>query len=76
MIGASPKEIIFTCGDTHVYKNHIEPIKEQLIRNPRPFPVLLLNEDIKHKDFNSITVDDFELCGYFPHPVIKLDMAV
>ena len=71
-----PKEIIFTCGDTHVYKNHIEPIKEQLNRNPRPFPVLLLNEDIKHKDFNSITVDDFELCGYFPHPVIKLDMAV
>lgn len=71
-----PKEIIFTCGDTHVYKNHIQPIQEQLNRNPRPFPVLLLNEDIKHKDFNSITVDDFDLCGYFPHPTIKLDMAI
>lgn len=71
-----PKEIIFTCGDTHVYKNHIEPIKEQLKRECRPSPVLLVNDSIKHKDFKDITIDDFELCGYFPHPTIKLDMAV
>lgn len=71
-----PKEIIFTCGDTHVYNTHIEPIKEQLKRNPRPFPVLLVNDSVKHKDFNNITVDDFELCGYYPHGNIKLEMAV
>jgi len=71
-----PKEIIFTCGDTHVYKNHIEPISEQLNRSQRPLPVLLLNESIKVKDFDQITVDDFELCGYYPHPAIKLSMAV
>lgn len=71
-----PKEIIFTCGDTHVYNTHIEPIKEQLKRNPRPFPVLLIDESVKYKDFNNITVDDFELCGYFPHANIKLEMAV
>jgi dihydrofolate reductase/thymidylate synthase len=71
-----PKEIIFTCGDTHVYKTHIEPIKDQLTRNCRPFPVLLVNDSVKYKDFNKITVDDFELCGYYPHKNIKLDMAI
>ena len=34
------------------------------------------DESIKNKDFNSITADDFEVCGYYPHPAIKLDMAV
>jgi len=71
-----PKEIIYTCGDTHIYKNHIEPIKSQLNRNPRPFPVLLLNEKIKTKDFKDIVYEDFELCGYYPHSSIKLPMAV
>ena len=71
-----PKDIIFSCGDTHVYQNHIQPIQEQLTRSKRPFPILLLNETIKTKEFNEITYDDFELCGYFPHPVIKLEMAV
>ena len=71
-----PKEIIFTCGDTHVYNTHLQPIIDQLNRNCRPFPVLLLDESIKNKDFNNITADDFEVCGYFPHPAIKLDMAV
>jgi thymidylate synthase len=71
-----PKEIIFTCGDTHVYKTHIEPIKEQLTRNSRPFPVLLVDDSVKYKDFNKITVNDFELCGYYPHKNIKLEMAI
>lgn len=71
-----PKEIIYSCGDTHVYNNHIEPIKEQLERNPRPFPVLLLNDDIKYKDFKDIVFSDFEVCGYYPYSNIKLSMAV
>lgn len=71
-----PKEIIFTCGDTHVYNTHIEPIKEQLTRTCRPFPVVLVNDSVKYKDFSDISVDDFELCGYFPHQNIKLEMAI
>jgi dihydrofolate reductase/thymidylate synthase len=71
-----PKEIIYSCGDTHVYNNHIEPIKQQLERDPRPFPVLLLNDDIKYKDFKDITFRDFEVCGYYPYANIKLSMAV
>ena len=71
-----PKEIIYTCGDTHIYKNHINPIKEQLERHPRPFPILLLNDNIKKKDFNEITYEDFELIGYYPYSALKLPMAV
>lgn len=71
-----PKEIIYTCGDTHIYNDHIEPIKLQLERDPRPFPYLILNDSIKNKDFNDIKYEDFELCGYYPYPNIKLAMAV
>lgn len=71
-----PDELIVCMGDTHIYSNHIEQVKEQLSRKPLPFPILHLNDDIKNKDFNEITIDDFELIGYFSHPSIKAKMAV
>lgn len=36
--GLKPGEFIHTLGDTHIYLNHIEPLKEQLKRQPKPFP--------------------------------------
>ena len=74
--GMKPKELIYTAGDTHIYMNHIDGVKEQLKRVPRPFPKLILNDSIKKKDWSNMTVDDFELIGYFPHPSIKMDMAI
>lgn len=71
-----PKELVFTGGDIHVYKNHIEQVKEQLGRDARPFPKLVINPIVKHKDFNDITIDDFDIVGYFPHNMIKAPMAV
>lgn len=71
-----PKELIYVAGDTHIYKNHIEQVKEQLTRTPRPFPKVVVNDAVKHKDWSEITVDDFELIGYFPHPTIKIPMAI
>ena len=62
-----PKKIIYTCGDTYVYKTHIDIIKEQLTKNIHPFPVLLLNNSIKTKDWKDINIDDFDLVGYFPN---------
>jgi thymidylate synthase len=38
-------------------------------------PILKLNESIKDKDWNDITIDDFELIGYYPHPGIKAKMS-
>jgi thymidylate synthase len=71
-----PKELIYVAGDTHIYKNHIEQVKEQLTRIPRPFPNVKLSESIKTKDWKDITVDDFELIGYFPDKTIQIKMAV
>jgi thymidylate synthase/dihydrofolate reductase len=71
-----PKELIYVAGDTHIYKNHIEQVKEQCDRTPRPFPKVVLNDSIKYKDWSEMTVDDFDLVGYFPHPTIKIPMAI
>lgn len=74
--GMKPKEIVYTCGDSHIYSNHVEQVKEQLERHPRPFPKLVLDESVATKDWSKITAEDFELVGYFPYPAIKAPMAV
>lgn len=71
-----PKEIIYNSVDCHIYKNHINGIKEQITRIPRPFPKVHLNESIKTKDWDEITYKDFDLIGYMPHPSIKMKMAI
>ena len=38
-----PGDFIHCLGDTHVYKNHIEPLQQQLLREPKPFPKLEIN---------------------------------
>lgn len=69
-----PGEIVFNAGDCHVYKNHVEGLKEQISRVPRGFPTISLNKNVDCiDDFSS---GDIELVGYYPHPSIKLDMAV
>jgi len=69
-----PGDFIHTMGDAHVYLNHVEPLKIQLKREPRPFPTLTMNPNVK--DINAFTVEDFKLEGYNPHPAIKMSMAV
>ena len=69
-----PDEFVWTGGDVHLYSNHLDQIKEQLTREPRPLPKL----KITHKpqsifDYNFI---DFEIEGYDPHPAIKAPVAV
>ena len=71
-----PKEIIYTCGDAHIYLNHLEQVKELINRRPRPFPKLILNDSLKTKDWNEMEEADFELVGYFPHAPITAKMAI
>ena len=71
-----PGELTISTGDTHVYTDHIEPLKKQLERNPHSEPKLFLDSSIKDKDFKDITIDDFFLLGYFPEPTIKMKMAI
>nr|XP_034981453.1 thymidylate synthase [Zootoca vivipara] len=72
--GLKPGEFIHTLGDAHIYLNHIEPLKIQLQRQPRPFPKLKILRNVEN--INDFNVDDFELEGYDPHPSIKMEMAV
>ena len=45
LCGLKAKEFIHSMGDTHVYLNHVQPLKEQLKRDPRPFPTLSFARD-------------------------------
>lgn len=74
--GMKPKELIISTGDTHIYRDHIEQVKTQLLRKPHQFPALYLNDSIIDKDFTDITIDDFQLANYVFHPPIKAPMAV
>merc|ERR1712078_670112 len=60
--GLKPGEFVHTMGNAHVYQNHIEPLKEQLKRTPRPFPVLKINQDVT--DIDGFQASDFELVGW------------
>ena len=72
--GLEPGEFVWTGGDTHLYSNHFEQVREQLARKPRELPTLRINPDVK--DLFAFTIDDFALEGYDPHPSIKAPIAV
>ena len=69
-----PHEFIHTLGDTHIYHNHFNQVKEQLSRKPLPLPQLKLNPNIKNID--EFKMEDIELVNYQHHPQIKAPMAV
>ena len=54
--GLKPGEFVHVMGDAHVYTNHVEPLREQLLREPRPFPTLTINPE--KRDIDSFTLDD------------------
>ena len=67
-------EFVHTLGDAHIYSNHLEQVKLQLTRQPRPLPTMKINPSINNIfDFK---FEDFELSGYDPHPHIKAAVAV
>jgi len=67
-------ELIISTGDTHIYKDHVEQVKEQLQRVPFPLPQLKLNTEIKN--INDFKMEDIELVNYQSHESIKAKMAV
>src|SRR3954467_2531092 len=72
--GTTPGEFILTLGDAHLYLNHLEQAREQLAREPRPFPRLRLNPS--GRDLFAFSYEDFGLEGYDPLPAIKAPIAV
>ena len=69
-----PGEFIHTFGDAHIYRNHFDQIKEQLSREPRPLPRMVLNPAVKSID--DYQYEDFTLEGYDPWPAIKGEVSV
>jgi thymidylate synthase len=72
--GLRPGELIWVAGDAHLYLNHLDQAREQITREPRPFPTMrLLRQAASIDDFR---IEDFEVSSYSPHPPIKGDVAV
>lgn len=75
--GYKAGDFIFTSGDTHIYLNHIENVKIQIQREPKPFPKIKILKYIKNlDDILKLEFSDFELEGYEYHPPLKYDMAI
>lgn len=67
-------EIIISTGDSHIYRNHLEQVQEQLSRAPRKLPQLrILRKPASIYDYS---FEDFELIDYDPHPHISAPVAV
>lgn len=72
--GYEPGEFVHTLGDAHIYADHMEQVKEQITREPKPFPKLVLSDEIK--DLDNFRPDMVKLENYDPHPALKAKMTV
>jgi len=74
ILGVKPGEFVHTFGDAHIYENHIEQVKEQLKRKPKPLPAVSLDKKVT-------TIDNFRpelviLENYEPYPTLKGELTV
>ena len=67
-------DFVHTLGDAHLYSNHLEQAREQLSREPRALPKLVLNPEVR--DLFAFHYDDISFEGYDPHPAIRAPVAV
>ena len=72
--GLEVGEFVHTLGDTHIYHNHFEQVKEQLSHTPYPLPQMKINPNVK--DINDFKYEDFELVNYQSYDTIKAKVAV
>ena len=72
--GLEAGEFVHTFGDAHIYLNHVDQVKEQLSREPRPYPTLVIGR--KPASIFDYKVEDFRIEGYNPHPKIEAAVSV
>ncbi|KAL7306846.1 thymidylate synthase-like [Trichogramma pretiosum] len=69
-----PGDFVHTMGDAHVYRNHVEAVKEQIKREPKPFPKFRIVREVN--DIDDFKFSDFEITNYNCHPKLPMPMAV
>jgi thymidylate synthase len=67
-------ELIISLGDAHVYETHISALREQMMRDPHPFPTVDLSE--APRDLDLVRSEHIKLCNYKAWPAISMQMAV
>lgn len=72
--GLRPGDLIITFGDSHIYLDHVDQVKEQLQREPLEIPKLWLHPEVD--DIFDFEMDDIGLMNYQSHDAIKAKMAV
>jgi len=72
--GLEPGDFVHTFGDTHIYHNHFDQVREQLTRTPKALPRMVINPDVK--DLFAFRFEDFELVGYQADSHIRAPVAV
>jgi thymidylate synthase len=80
MVNMVPDELIGNLGDTHIYLNQIDGIKQQIEREPYPLPKLVISNQIKGNEgidgfLSSCLVSDFQIENYQSHPTIKIPLS-
>jgi thymidylate synthase len=67
-------DFVWTGGDCHIYRNHLEQVELQLSREPLPLPKLVIRR--KPPSIFEYAFEDFEIVGYQSHPAIRAPVAV
>lgn len=73
LTGHTPGKLVISIGDAHIYTNHVEQVREQLSRDPRKAPTLLMGE---FETLEELSPQQFKLIGYEPHSTIKAPVAI
>lgn len=73
-------DFVYTLGDYHIYRNHLEQVEELLGREPYPLPRLQIADEGEPKrgleGLLAIRYENIKLVGYQSHGKIAAAVAV
>ena len=76
IVDCDPYMLTLNAGDAHIYKNHIDTLKEQLANDVLQTPTVVIKEGVKHSRLEDFEFEDFEITRYGDSPKVKYPVAV